>query len=123
MIYLLTVSPIITQFTDRDERIKQLEYEGEELRGELQLKHRQLADLTDNIGELKLTMNGLREQNTAAEKEISRLEGNMESLQMNLASVHQKYKTEAVRMEEEGKRLHKDLSMYTSLAFIRAYNK
>ena len=42
--------------------------------------------------------------------QISRLEGNLQSLQMNLASAHQKYKTDGVKMEEEIKRLSLDLS-------------
>ena len=59
-----------SEFTSREERIQQLEYELEEYKSELQIKNRQIADMQDNMNELKIQLTSLREQNVSAEKEV-----------------------------------------------------
>ena len=55
---------------DRDERIRQLEYELEEAQNEAQRKARTISDHQDTINEQKVDLAGLREQKNSAEREV-----------------------------------------------------
>ena len=58
------------QYSDRLESLRQLEYELEEVRNEVQLKSRQAVDINDNLNVVKVEMASLREQKNNADKEV-----------------------------------------------------
>ena len=58
------------QYADRLESLRQLEYELEEVRNEVQLKSRQAVDINDSLNVVKVEMASLREQKNNAEKEV-----------------------------------------------------
>ena len=69
---MLRVAMVTTcfQYQDVTERISQLDYEGEELRNEIQMKVQQLADMQDNLADLKTELHTIREQKQRDEAEV-----------------------------------------------------
>ena len=60
----------VFQWLNQDERIRELEFNGEELRAEVQVKTRQIHDLQENIATLKADGNTLRDQKNTAHNDV-----------------------------------------------------
>ena len=58
------------QFADHEERMHQLEFEIEDLQGDIQRRHKQMCDLQDNMNDMKVDLASIREQKTSAENEV-----------------------------------------------------
>ena len=59
-----------TQFLEKDGMINQMEFNIEQLRADLQIKTRQVGDLTNKINDLKKELESLQKQNESFEKDI-----------------------------------------------------
>ena len=86
----------------------------EEARAEVSHKKRLNNELQDSVQEMKSQMGDVRDQKSNCENEISRLETSLQQLQLNLASTHQKHKTEAVKLHEGVKQRDNDLTKVKS---------
>ena len=61
---------MLDQFAEGIEATRQLEYDMEEVRNDVQLKSRQAVDINDNLNVLKVEMASLREQKNNSDKEV-----------------------------------------------------
>lgn len=62
------------QYLEREDKISSMEIEIEEVRNELQNKHRMLEDFQDQINDLKVELASVREQKNSAMKEVNNSE-------------------------------------------------
>ena len=61
---------MLLQYAELEGSLHQMEFDTEQVRGELQIKLRQLSDTVNSSNDLKQELAVLKEQLSAAEKEV-----------------------------------------------------
>ena len=71
MLIFTNIWHLTFQFIEKEERLRQLEFDLADAQGDLQRRKHQLSILHENVSELKVELATLKEQKSAAEKEVS----------------------------------------------------
>ena len=88
---------LVFQFVEKEGVINQMEFNMEQLRGDLQMKARQVGDLSNNISELKQELESLRNQNDSYEKEVELFREYFTQLQGWLNSFRDRFRPEKIQ--------------------------
>lgn len=79
-------------------KLSNMEFELEEAQNQIHLLRLENQDLSNTHSNLKTEYECLSDQKASCEKEITRLEGSISDLQMELTSAHQQFKNEALKI-------------------------
>jgi phage-related minor tail protein len=69
-VYFVFLLIWFAQYAELEGCLHQMEFDLESVRGELQMKLRQLSDTVNNVNDLKQELAGVREQLGSSEKEV-----------------------------------------------------